>query len=137
MNNFTVTLVPDATLLLELAVFLIVLAVVSRYVLPRLQAVIVERQGHVDRLLAAAEAAEARALAAEAEATAKLRAARRQVREILDEAYERRDHLIKEGTQKGREEYDWYTQRRRLAPAVKQVTALPNGLAEVGSTPRH
>ena len=113
MNSFDgPTLVPDATLLGELAVFLIVLAVISRYVLPRLYAVIAQRQQHVLDRLAAADAAESRARTAEAEAKARLRAALQQAREIIDEAYERRDWLISEGVRKGREEYEWLTRTR-------------------------
>lgn len=118
MDDFGVTLVPDATILLEVVVFLIVLAIVSRYVLPRIQAAIVERQQHVADRLAAAEAAETRALAAEAAAEAKLRAARQEARRIIDDAYGRRDHLIKEGMRKGREEYDWYTRPRTDTPSI-------------------
>lgn len=118
MDDFVVTLVPDATILLEVAVFLIVLAVVSRYVLPRIQAAISERQRHVSELLAAAESAEARSRAAERQAVESLRAARREARRIVDDAYERRDHLIKEGMRKGREEYDWYTRDRLPSDAI-------------------
>jgi F-type H+-transporting ATPase subunit b len=114
--------VPDATLLGELAVFLIVLAVVSRYVLPRLYAVIVQRQEQIAERLAAADAAEARARTVEADADARLRAARQQAREILDEAYERRDWLISEGVRKGREEYEYYTRARTGSIAA---TAAP------------
>jgi F-type H+-transporting ATPase subunit b len=114
------TLVPDATLLGELAVFLIVLAVVYRYVLPRLHAVIVQRQQRVADHLAAAAAAEERARALEAMASARLQAARKQAREILDNAYQTRDWLVSEGKRKGREEYAWQT-RARLE------TAAPTG----------
>jgi F-type H+-transporting ATPase subunit b len=109
MDDFGVTLVPDATILLEVAVFLIVLAVVSRYVLPRIQAAVSERQRHVAEQLAAAEIAATHARSIEQQAGASLRAARQEARRIIDDAYERRDHLIQEGIRKGREEYDWYT----------------------------
>lgn len=112
MDDFGVTLVPDATILVEVAVFLIVLAVVSRYVLPRIHAAVSERQHHVSEQLAAAAAAETRAHALEQQARAALSAARQESRRIIDGAYERRDHLIKEGMRKGREEYDWYTRQR-------------------------
>src|SRR4051812_15151979 len=123
MDDFGVTLAPDATILLEMAVFLIVLAVVTRYVLPRIQAAILERQRHVSEQIAAAEATEARALAAEAAAEAKLRAARQEARRIIDDAYERRDHLVKEGMRKGREEYDWYTRPRTPSLAAGRQKA--------------
>jgi F-type H+-transporting ATPase subunit b len=129
MNSFDgPTLVPDATLLGELAVFLIVLAVISRYVLPRLYGVIAQRQQLVADRLAAAEAAESRARTAEAEAKARLRAALQQAREIIDEAYERRDWLISEGARKGREEYEWLTRARPApAPARSRVSAGSTG----------
>jgi F0F1-type ATP synthase membrane subunit b/b' len=62
--------------------------------------------------LAAAAAAETRAHTLEQQAHATLSAARHESRRIIDDAYERRDHLIKEGMRKGREEYDWYVRHR-------------------------
>jgi len=118
MDDFGVTLMPDATILLEVAVFLIVLAVVSRYVLPRIQAAVSERQRHVSEQLAEAARADARARIAEQQAHAHLRAARQEARRIIDDAYERREHLIKEGMRKGREEYDWYTRERLPSDAT-------------------
>jgi F-type H+-transporting ATPase subunit b len=112
MDDFGVTLVPDATILVEVAVFLIVLTVVSRYVLPRIRSAVAERQRHVSEQLTAAEKAEVRARQAEQQAAAALGAARREARRIIEDAYERRDHLIKEGIRKGREEYEWYTRHR-------------------------
>jgi F-type H+-transporting ATPase subunit b len=112
MDDFGVTLVPDATILLEVAVFLIVLAVVSRWVLPRIAAAVAERQRHVSEQLAAVDAAEARARALEQQADERLVAARLEARGIIDDAYERRDLLIREGMRKGREEYDWYTRHQ-------------------------
>lgn len=118
MDDFGVTLIPDATILLEVAVFLIVLAVVSRFVLPRIHAAVAERRRHVSEQLATVAAAAAQARATEQQAAASLRAARLEARRIIDDAYERRDHLIKEGIRKGREEYDWYT-RPELAPRAR------------------
>ena len=82
MDDFGVTLVPDATILVEVAVFLIVLTVVSRYVLPRIRSAVAERQRHVSEQLAAAEKAEARAQQTEHQATDALGAARREARRI-------------------------------------------------------
>jgi F-type H+-transporting ATPase subunit b len=126
MDNFGVTLVPDATILVEVAVFLIVLAVVSRYVLPRIRSAVAERQRNVSEQLAAAEKAEARAQQTEQQAAAALGAARREARRIIEDAYERRDHLIKEGIRKGREEYEWYTRHRppSHAPVADDVPTV-------------
>jgi F-type H+-transporting ATPase subunit b len=123
MDDFGVTLVPDATIVLEIAVFLIVLAVVSRFVLPRIQVAVSDRQRHGSEQLAAAEAAEARAHAIEKRAAASLVAARLEARRIIDDAYERRELLVKEGMRKGREEYDWYTRQRLPSDEHTTVSA--------------
>jgi F-type H+-transporting ATPase subunit b len=128
MNSFEgPALMPDATLLGELAVFLIVLAVVSRYVLPRLYAVILQRQKQVADRLAEADAAENRARAAEAQAAARLQDAFQRARKITDGAYEQRDWLISEGMRKGREEYEWY-----IRPRPEPVTATTTATATTG-----
>jgi F-type H+-transporting ATPase subunit b len=110
-SNF---LLPDATALIEAVVFLVVLVVVSKLVLPRLHTLMVERRRQIDDALRSAAETEAAARARHEEAASTLRAARRQARLIIDSAYERRDHLVAEGRRKGREEYAWST--RRLAP---------------------
>jgi F-type H+-transporting ATPase subunit b len=102
-------LLPDATTLVEAAVFLIVLFVVGRWVLPRIHAVVDERRRQLEETLAAAAAAQSAAADRQREADEVLRQARREAREIVDLGYERRDHLIAEGIRKGREEYDWFT----------------------------
>jgi len=134
MDSFGgLTLIPDATIILEVAVFLVVLVVVSRYVLPRLQTVILERQRLVGERLAAAAAAETRARALEADAAGHLRTARQEARRIIDGAYERRDHLVKEGMRKGREEYDWFTRPRTASDEHEARAAAHPSLARTAS----
>ncbi len=104
-------LVPDATFFIEMAAFIAVLAVMSRYVVPRIRNAMAERQNSIVAALAAAEAAEARTEDAEAEA-ARIRAdARRDARAITDQARAVRDHLIAEGRTAGVEEYRWLAGR--------------------------
>jgi hypothetical protein len=108
-------LLPDATALVEAAVFLLVMFVVSKFVLPRLQTLARRRQQLIDHDLKSAAAAKAAAHRREHEAAELVRQARRQARAIIDEAYERRDYLVADGMRKGREEYEWFT--RKLDPA--------------------
>ena len=105
-SNF---LLPDATALVEVVVFLVVLFVVSKFVLPRLHMLMNQRRHQIDDALHAAAEAEAEARARHDDAARTLRAARRQARLIIDHAYERHDHLVAEGRRKGREEYEWST----------------------------
>jgi len=105
-------LLPNATTLVEAAVFLIVLFVIAKWVMPRLQATLDERRRRIDdQLGAAAEAAKA-AARYEERAEEVLRQARREARVIIDRAYEHRDYLVAEGMRKGREEYEWFTRTR-------------------------
>jgi F-type H+-transporting ATPase subunit b len=110
-------LVPDATTLVEAAVFLVVLFVVARWVLPRLSAALDERARRIDDELRQASDAAAAAQRHEQRAREVLQEARRQARSIIDDAYERHDFLVEEGKRKGREEYEWFSRTRAVANA--------------------
>ena len=108
-------LVPDATALVEAAVFLIVLVVVSKWVMPRLSATLDARRRHIDDELRTAARAVAEAERRERRAQQLLQQARREARTIIDRAYERHDFLVEEGKRKGRDEYEWFTHTRAVA----------------------
>lgn len=108
-------LLPDATALVEGAVFLVVLFVVSKFVLPRLQELASRRQRLIDEDLGSAAAAKTAARRREEEAAEVVGKARREARAIIDEAYRRHDFIVAEAVRKGREEYQWLT--RKLDPA--------------------
>jgi F-type H+-transporting ATPase subunit b len=80
MNLFSI----NATLIAELAIFAIVVAVVAKLILPPLRQAMNDRQSTIRKGLADAEAAEARLSEAEAEYQRRLISARREGREILD-----------------------------------------------------
>lgn len=106
LTDITMT-TPDATLVVELAAFLIVLLIVAKFVLPRLRATVEQRQASITESLAAADAAERRRAAAEAEAQRTLSAARRLARTITDGARVTKNELIAEGSREGQAEYRW------------------------------
>lgn len=108
-------LVPDATALVEAAVFLVVLVVVAKWVMPRLSATLANRRRSIDDELRAASEALMEAQRREHRAQQALQQARREARTIIDNAYERHDFLIEEGKRKGREEHEWLS-RTRSAP---------------------
>jgi F-type H+-transporting ATPase subunit b len=126
-NNF---LLPDATALIEVVVFLVVLVVVSKFVLPRLHSLMAQRRREIDEALDAAAETEAEARARHDDAARTLRSAMRQARLIIDRAYERHDHLVAEGMRKGREEYEWSTRKTTRAdstdgdPSSSEVTVV-------------
>lgn len=107
-------LVPDATALVEAAVFLIVLVVVTKWVMPRLSATLEARRRRIGDELRAASEAVAEAERRERRAQQLLQAARHEARTIIDGAYERHDFLVEEGKRKGREEYEWFSRTRSV-----------------------
>ncbi|MGA2304813.1 MAG: F0F1 ATP synthase subunit B [Acidimicrobiales bacterium] len=82
-SNF---LIPNATLIVELVAFLVVLAFIGRYVLPYLKKALDERAALIGSQLAAADEAKADANAADAQRRAALEEARTQAREIVAQA---------------------------------------------------
>jgi F-type H+-transporting ATPase subunit b len=119
MANF---LVPDATLLIELVAFNLVLFVVAKYVLPRLRTAVEERQLQIQRGLAQAAEAEKLEHAAEVEASVVLTGARHEAAGITEQAREMRDAIIIQGRRDGRAEYEWLAGRadREMARRAEQ-----------------
>jgi F-type H+-transporting ATPase subunit b len=104
-------LVPDATFVIEMVAFVVVLVVMTRYVVPRIRDRMHERQRGIDQALAGALDADRRRREAESAAAAIRAEARRDAGRITDEARSMRDHLIAEGRRTGLEEYRWLAGR--------------------------
>jgi F-type H+-transporting ATPase subunit b len=104
-------LVPDATLAIEMAAFVVVLVVMAKFVLPHISRAVHQRQDEIATALAAAAAADRQRQTAEQDAEHLLAAARRQARETIDQARSMRDHLITTGRSQGQAEYVWLSGR--------------------------
>lgn len=104
-------LVPDATFVIEMVAFVVVLTVMTRYVVPHIRARMHERQRSIGKALDSAREADRRRGEAEAAAAAIQAEARHEARRITEQARSMRDHLIAEGRQAGVEEYRWLAGR--------------------------
>lgn len=102
-SNF---LIPNATLIVEVIAFLIVLAVVARYILPPLNRALSERQEQIRGEMAAADRAKADAQAADEERRAELDSARSRAREIVEQANRTSDRVNADARSRGQAEYD-------------------------------
>jgi F-type H+-transporting ATPase subunit b len=128
-SNF---LVPNGTFIVELIAFLIVLAVVGRYVLPPVNRALKERQAQIQHELAAADQARAEAASAADERRAALEEARRRAREIIEQANRAAEQAVATAAAQGQEEHD-----RILASATTEVSqarqrALDEATAQMG-----
>jgi F-type H+-transporting ATPase subunit b len=112
----SIFLLPNGTFFVELAVVLIIVGALAKYVLPPLNAAMEARQEHIRSSLEAADAARADAAAADDERHAALDEARKQAREIVAQANRTAEQVRAEMGGKGQVEYD-----RILANAQNEV----------------
>ena len=102
-SNF---LVPNATFIVELIAFLVILFAVGRYALPPLNKALKERQDTIRSELQAADRAKADAAAADDERRAALEQARQQAREIVEQAHRSAERVAAETQARGQSEYE-------------------------------
>lgn len=94
-------LVPNATLIVELVVFVIVLGILKRFVITPLQAAMWQRRAEIEASLEKARQAEELLVAAEADYQARLRQARQEAKAIIDAGRRVGDYLRQEGRRQG------------------------------------
>lgn len=128
-SNF---LIPNGTFVVELVAFLVVLAIMAKYILPPLNKMLRERQEGIRAELEAADVAKADAAAADDERRAALEEARHQAREIVAQANRTAEQVGIDAQARGQSEYD-----RMLAAAEAEVRlarqrALEDAAARLG-----
>jgi F-type H+-transporting ATPase subunit b len=102
-SNF---LIPNGTFIVELVAFVIVLAIVARYILPPVNRALKDRQTAIRSELEAADEAKADAARADEERRAALEQARQHAREIVEQANRTAERLSAEAQTRGQSEYD-------------------------------
>ena len=110
-------LIPNGTFVVELVIFLIVLGVVAKWILPPLKEVSETRQARVSSASQKAEEARAESQSVLAERDRVLTEARAQARVLVDRANQGADQAVQDGRQRGQQEYD------RLVNASRATTA--------------
>jgi F-type H+-transporting ATPase subunit b len=102
-NNF---LVPNATFVVELVAFLLVLAILAKYVLPPVNKAMTDRQAVIRQALADAEEAKRRAAEAEADYKRTMDEARAEARAMIEEANRAGEALRAAARERGEREAD-------------------------------
>jgi len=121
-SNF---LVPNATFVVELVAFLIVLGVLAKWVLPVINKSMDERQATIRQALVDAEEAKRRSIEAEAEYKRVMGEAQAQARAVVDEARRLGEQARAESRQRADEEYE-----RILGRAREDIEAQTRRAAE-------
>jgi F-type H+-transporting ATPase subunit b len=121
-SNF---LVPNTTFIVELVIFLVVLWLLAKYVLPPLNRVVDERRQAIEREISDAEEAKRKAKELEEEHVRLLEQGRDEARRLRDEATKVGEQLRQELQKKGEEDY-----QRLVASAGADIEASARKAAE-------
>jgi len=116
-------LIPNGTFVVELVIFLIVLGIISKWILPPLQEVAETRRARIRSSLQGAEEARADCQRVLAERERLLNEARAQARAIIDDANHGADEAQEQGRQRGQAEYDRLVEisRAEIADECRRV----------------
>ena len=128
-SNF---LVPNATLIVEVVAFLIVLGFIWRYVLPYLNKALEERQEQIRTALEAAEAARAEADETRGQRERILDEARQQAREAVAQANRTAQRIVAEGEERGQREHDRMVASAEAEIAMARQRAVDEVTTQVG-----
>ena len=129
-SNF---LIPNATLIVEIVAFLLVLGFVAKYVLPVLNRTLGERQEQIRSSLEAAETARTEAAEASAQRQETLDEARRQAREIITAANKAAERINVQAEERGRLEYERLVARADAEIAGARQRAVDEVSSKVGA----
>jgi F-type H+-transporting ATPase subunit b len=129
-SNF---LIPNATLIVEVVAFLIVLGFLARYVLPILNKALEERQHQIGAALEAAEKARVEAAEAGEERQQTLDEARRQAQEIVAAANKAAERINAQAEERGRLEYERLVARADAEIAGARQRAVEEVSTKVGA----
>jgi F-type H+-transporting ATPase subunit b len=111
-------LIPNGTFVVELVIFLVVLGIVAKWILPPLQDVSEARRLRIRTALEEAEKARAEAQLVLANRERVLAEARAEARGIIDGANQGADQALQQARGRGQEEYE------RLVAAAREEIAL-------------
>ncbi len=118
-------LVPNATFVVELVIFLLLIGVLAKWVIPPINRAMDVRMEKIERNISDAEEAKAKALELEAQYQKTLEQGRVEARALKDEAAKIGEQLRAELREQGEEEY-----RRLLERANQDIVASTRRAAE-------
>ncbi len=117
MTTSSIFILPTAgTFILELLIFLFILFILTKYLLPPLNRAMEGRQEQIRSQLESADRARTEAQAFDQDRRAELETARQQAREIVEQANRTAAQSVADGEARGQAEFD-----RRLVDADREV----------------
>jgi F-type H+-transporting ATPase subunit b len=128
----SIFLLPNGTFFVELAVFLLIIFLLSKYILPPLNRAMMARQEQIRSSLEAAESARADAAAADDERRAALEEGRRQAREIVAQANRTAEQVRADAQARAQVEYDRILANADAEVALHRQRAVEEAAGRMG-----
>jgi len=132
MTTASIFLVPNGTFIVELVVSIILILAIYKWVLPRINEAMEERQEKIRTSLEAADQARADAEAADDERRNVLEQARQQAREIVATANRTAEQVRNDMQARGQAEYDRIVGNADVEIALARQRAVEEAAARMG-----
>ncbi len=132
MTTAGIFLLPNGTFFVELAVSLVLIFLIYKYVLPPINKAMGERQEKIRESLEAADRAKADAEAADDERRAVLDEARHQAREIVATANRTAEQVRTDAQARGQSEYERIVANAEIEVALARQRAVEEAASRMG-----
>jgi F-type H+-transporting ATPase subunit b len=132
MQPAAIFLLPNGTFFVELAIFLVIVFLIAKYILPPVNKAMERRQEHIKNSLDAADAARAEAAAVDDERKAELERAKRQARDIVTTAKETADEMVAEAHTRAQAEHDRIVTSAEAEVALLRQRAVEEAASRMG-----
>ncbi|HXY27809.1 MAG TPA: F0F1 ATP synthase subunit B [Acidimicrobiales bacterium] len=132
MTTAGIFLLPNGTFFIELAVSIVLILLIYKYVLPPINKAMQERQEKIRESLEAADRAKADAEAADDERRAVLEEARHQAREIVATANRTAEQVRTDAQARGQSEYERILANAEIEVGLARQRAVEEAAARMG-----
>jgi F-type H+-transporting ATPase subunit b len=132
MTTASIFLLPNGTFFVELIIFIALVVIMGKKIIPPITAALAERQERIRAALDAADQARVDAAAADDERRAVLEEARQQAREVVAEANRTAEAVRVDFQTRGQAEYDRIVGGAETEVAVARQRAVEEAASRVG-----
>jgi F-type H+-transporting ATPase subunit b len=132
MQPAAIFLLPNGTFFVELAIFLVIVFLIAKYILPPVNRAMERRQEHIKNSLEAADAARAEAAAVDDERKAALERAKQQGRDILATANETAERVVAEAHARAQAEHDRIVSNADTEVSLLRQRAVEEAASRMG-----
>jgi len=132
MTTASIFLLPNGTFFVELIIFIVLVVIMGKKIIPPITAALAERQERIRAALDAADQARADAAAADDERRAVLEEARQQAREVVAQANQTAEAVRVDFSTRGQAEYDRILGNAEEEVALARQRAVEEAASRLG-----